>query len=280
MEVTPPADPRFRMRLSALAGAARSRPFACSILILTLTLSLFAHIAPKTIAHPSSDPISVEQNADTADPISVEQVPDASSEPLSVEQIADTLSARIQDVRDVSATVSFVQVSERDGSRMEGEVRLAAIFPDLVRATWNKPDYLSGVIWILDSENNMFTQYIPVSGEAARLPLDETLEDQSALPFATPEDLFTLPPQDRFDLTIVDEANPDLVTVQAKSKGGDQTYLLLVDTSKWLVTQFQTLNAKGAVNFSAIARDIQINQSLQAAELRRLPPGVIERSFP
>lgn len=206
------------------------------------------------------------------------------SESLSVEQIADTLNARIQEVHDVSATVSFVQVAVRDGSRTEGEVRLAAIFPDLVRATWLKPEYLAGVIWILDAENNLFTQYIPVSGEATRLPLNETLEDQTALPLTTPDDLFTLPPQDQFDLTIVDsdsgDADPHHVHIRATSKDVDHSYLLLVDTSKWLVTRFQSLTAKGTIDFSAEARDIHINQSLQAADLRRLPPGAIERSYP
>jgi len=207
--------------------------------------------------------------------------PAATEDAVSVDTIAAALNARIQDVRDVSATVRFVQVSERDGSRMEGEVHLAAIFPDLVRATWIKPDYLSGVIWIMDSENNMFTQYIPVSGEAARHPLDEALQDQAALPFATPRDLFTLPPQDRYELRIVEDdlTNPHLVKIQATSKEAGQAYYLVVDTDKWLVTQFQTLNAKGVVNFSAEARDIRINQSLQAADLRRLPAGVIERSY-
>lgn len=241
----------------ACAAQIAIRPLFLVLLALTLTLGLSAHA-----------------RAEKAGP--------AEDSTISIDQIADTLTARIQDVRDMSARVSFVQVSERDGSRMEGEVHLAAIFPNLVRATWIKPDYLSGVIWILDSENNTFTQYIPVSGEAARHPLDKALEDQAALPFAAPQDLFTLPPTDQFDLVIVDEVqtNPHQVMVRATSKEINQAYLLLVDTSKWLVTQFQTLNAKGAVNFSAEARDIQVNQSLQAADLRRLPPGVIERSFP
>jgi len=205
----------------------------------------------------------------------------ASADLITLDQIADALEAHVQEVRDVSATVSFVQVAARDGSRMEGEVELAAIFPNLVRATWIKPDYLAGVVWILDAERNQFTQYLPASGEATRLPLDKTLEQQGALPFTAPQDLFTLPPRDRFDLAVVGGGeSPHLVQVQAKSKDAHQAYLLLVDTSKWLVTRFQSLNAKGTVEFSAEARNIQVNQSLEAADLRRLPPGTIERSYP
>src|SRR5690606_13629168 len=59
---------------------------------------------------------------------------------LTLERIHDELSQHIARVRDLTARVSFVQVSPRDGSKIEGELELAAIVPDLARATWVKPE--------------------------------------------------------------------------------------------------------------------------------------------
>src|SRR5690554_4636195 len=71
---------------------------------------------------------------------------------FTVEYITEQLAERFEEVHDITANITYIQVSSRDGSKSEGQLQLLAIFPDLVRATWVKPDLLSGILWIADTE--------------------------------------------------------------------------------------------------------------------------------
>lgn len=201
-----------------------------------------------------------------------------------VDFIVERLNHRIEQVKDLSATISFVRVSARDGSRMEGTIRLEAVFPSVIRATFLRPELWEGALFILDAETNTFTQYWPTTGQADLFALDETLKEvggSRALVPVTPEDLFTLPSPEEFDLKIVEVRKGngrEYAVVEATAKAGAaERYRLWVDTLDWLVTHIETLGSDGRVKDSADATEIKINQGLPAAPLRALPPGTVVR---
>ena len=135
-----------------------------------------------------------------------------------MDRIHHELREQVARVRDIKATVSLTQVSPRDGSKSEGELQLAAIFPDLARATWTKPEIYAGVFYIIDVQANLYTEYVPATGEAHRLPLDHVLSGQPYIQL-TPDQLFSLPPAERFDLdletvTEMDEASYAVVSAK------------------------------------------------------------------
>ncbi len=202
---------------------------------------------------------------------------------LTIEYIAQKLETRIQDVIDITADIAFVQVSPRNGSRSEGELQLKALFPDLVRAAWTSPDFLSGLLWILDVQRDRFTQYQPTTGEARHLPLSDVIADQTLIPI-TPEQLFTLPSNDQYALEIEQqppsEADQPVAIVRAVDTLSGKTFRVWVDLQDWIVTRIESLNASGRVELSAWVQEIHINQGLTAAELRGLPPGTVERHMP
>ena len=178
--------------------------------------------------------------------------------------------------------VSFTQISERDGSKSEGELQLAAIFPDLVRATWTKPEIYAGVFYILDAQANVYTEYVPATGEAHRLPLDQILADQPLVQL-NPDQIFSLPPADQFHLQLesVTEANGiSYAVISATEKSTGQAYRVWVDTERWLVTRMQMLSPEGTVQALAEVLELHINQGVDAAALRVLPPGTIQLNYP
>lgn len=203
---------------------------------------------------------------------------------LTLERIHQELEQHVARVRDVKATVSFVQISERDGSKSEGELQLAAIFPDLVKATWTKPEIYAGVFYIIDVPANVYIEYVPATGEAHRLPLDRVLAEQPLVQIQlNPDQLFSLPPAEQFqlDLESVSEANGiTYAVVSATERATGQKYRVWVDTQQWLVTRMQMLSPAGDVQVTAEVLDLQINQGIDAAALRRLPPGTIQRIYP
>lgn len=208
--------------------------------------------------------------------------PEAASEGIEIDFVAEMLKERIDEVRDVSAIVTFFNVSARNGSRDEGRVHLAAIFPDLIRVTFIQPEFFSGVFYILDSERNLFTQYAPATGEAQHHRLDETLSQSLPIQI-TPEQLFTLPPEDLFDLAVVEASTApgeSYALVEALHKESGARYQVRVDLERRLVTEIASFHADGGIAFMAEASAIIVNQGLSAAVLRQLPAGTIERSFP
>lgn len=208
---------------------------------------------------------------------STESGPETTS--LTLQDIAGQLSDRLATVADVSVLVSFTQFSNRDGSKNEGELQLEAVLPHLIRATWTKPEIYSGVFFILDSQANQYIEYIPAMAEAHIRPLDQVLDQQTPIQIS-PEQLFTLPPAENFDLTLVTaDTTTDTATVQAVEHASGQTYLITVDTARWFITRIEERNPDGQVVRIAEATDFRINQDLNAASLKRLPPGTIERTY-
>lgn len=205
------------------------------------------------------------------------------AEAYTVDHIVEQLSNRVEQVQDLSATISFVRISARDGSKTEGTIRLEAVFPDVIRATFLRPELWEGALFILDAEQNAFTQYWPTTGQADVFALDETLKEVGgprALIPLTPEDLFTLPSPEEFDLEIVEIANHDareFAVVEATPKVGGDRYRLWVDTLDWLVTRIESIGPDGKVKDSADATGIKINESIPKAPLRALPPGSVVR---
>lgn len=201
---------------------------------------------------------------------------------ITLERIHHELERHVAQVRDVNATVSFTQISPRDGSKSEGELQLAAIFPDLVRATWTKPEIYAGVFYIIDVQANAYIEYVPATGEAHRLPLDQILAEQPLVQI-NPDQIFSLPPADQFDLDLesVSETNGIVhAVVSATENATGQMYRIWVDTERWLVTRMQMLSPTGTVQAVAEVLDLKINQGVDAAALRRLPPGTIQRTYP
>lgn len=232
---------------------------------LAVLLALFTAVPGLSQAPTSEDqPIAAQSDDDS----------------LTLEQIIDELAVHLSQVRDVTATlnVSFM----RDDSEVKGELALAAIFPDLIRATWVQPEFYSGMFYILDAEEETYTEYWPAIGEARKLPLYEVLDNQSPIPL-TPDQLFSLPSQDEFNLELSQVENGGEVVyalVTAVDKQTGETFRVWVDTEKWIVTQVESLSPEGRVELSAKAVDIEINQDLNEAFLRRLPPGTVQRRFP
>lgn len=204
--------------------------------------------------------------------------------PITLERIHRELEQHVAQVRDVKATISFVQISERDGSKSEGELQLAAIFPDLVKATWTKPEIYAGVFYIVDVPANVYIEYVPATGEAHRLPLDRVLAEQPLVQIQlNPDQLFSLPPADQFDLQLEAVSEADGITyavVSATERTSGQKYRIWVDTQQWLVTRMQMLSPAGNVQTTAEVLDLELNQGIDAAALRRLPPGTIQRTYP
>lgn len=199
---------------------------------------------------------------------------------LTVDTIAQKLAQRVQDVHDLSATVTFVQISARNGARSEGEMHLKALFPDLVRVTWHNPEMLRGLVWIVDTQAGRFTQYEPTTGEARHHPLSDVLADGFALPL-TPEQLFALPDNEQFQLELVeasDEGEAPFAVVQAVDTLSQKMYRIWVDLTDWLVTRMESFNASGQIELAAQVEALHINQGLTASQVRALPPGTIERS--
>lgn len=201
---------------------------------------------------------------------------------LTVDYIAEKLAARVQNVIDLSATVAFTQTSSRNGARSDGEIQLQAIFPGLVRAAWTNPDILRGLLWILDTHNDRFTQYEPSTGEARHHPLSEILADYPPLPL-TPEQLFSLPSSEQYELEVAEQSSEGerpYAMVRAVDKKTKSEYRVWVDITDWMVTRVESLNSGGAVQVSAWVREIHMNLGLSAADIRALPPGTIERPMP
>lgn len=205
------------------------------------------------------------------------------AEAYTVEHIVEQLSNRVEQVQDLSATISFTRISARDGSKTEGIIRLEAVFPDVIRATFLRPELWEGALFILDAEQNTFTQYWPTTGQADLFALDEVLKEVGgprALIPLTPEDLFTLPSPEEFDLEIAEIASHnerEYAVVEATPKVGGDRYRLWVDTLDWLVTRIESIGPGGSVKDAADATGIQINQGILTSPLRALPPGSIVR---
>ena len=239
---------------------------------------LVAALAAAFAAFFAGTPLARAENA----PAPAPQAEVPPPQPLTIEGIAERLAVRFRDVDDITARIQFVQVSPRDGSRSQGELLLQAIFPDLARAAWLKPDFLSGIVWILDTQRNRFTQYEPTTGAARHHPLSEVMADQALIPLA-PEQLFSLPSEDYFALSVEElpaDAAPAQAVVRAVDTRSGKVYRIWVDTAEWLVTRIESLTADGRVELSAWAAEIHINRGLTKAELRQLPPGTKEISLP
>lgn len=261
----PPSRPGglSRCHLSAPIGIAK----------VVLFIACFAGIALL------SSPVRASADADQGNASSA-----SASEELKIEYIAERLAARFKDVSDVTATISFVQVSPRDGSRSQGQMLLQAIFPDLARAAWIKPDFLSGIVWILDMQRNRFTQYEPTTGAARHHPLDEVLSEQTLIPLA-PEQLFSLPSLERFSLeveAVTEEGDQGrrLAAVHAVNLESGRRARFWVDIDDWLVVRIESLTASGTLELAAWTEHVEINKGLTRSELRSLPPGTAEISLP
>jgi len=201
---------------------------------------------------------------------------------ITLERIQAELSEHVSRVKDVTAKVSFVQRSPRDGSMIEGELEIAAIFPDLARATWTKPEIYAGVFYILDAQANLYIEYVPATGEAHRLPLDQVLAGQQLIQISA-DQIFSLPSAEQYFLELTSVIQLDGVryaVVQATEKATSQVFRVWVDTGRWLVTRMQSVTPKGEIQATAEVLDVRVNQGLEAASLRRLPPGTIQRSYP
>lgn len=260
----------------------KARPAAAWVFALAVSVGSFWLQAPQAGALPLEPAVHPPVGEEA--PHHRPQGSDASHAhaELTLERIHDELSQHIARVRDLTARVSFVQVSPRDGSKIEGELELAAIVPDLARATWVKPEIYAGVFYILDAQANQYIEYVPATGEAHRMPLDQILAGQPLVRIA-PEQIFSLPPAEQFILELTDVAQVDGVryaVVQATDKASGQVYRVWVDTGRWLVTRMQALTPKGDIQASAEVLEIRVNEGLEATALRRLPPGTIQRSFP
>src|SRR5690606_29190476 len=162
-------------------------------------------------------------------------------------------------------------------SRSQGQMLLQAIFPDLARAAWIKPDFLSGIVWILDMQRNRFTQYEPTTGAARHHPLDEVLSEQTLIPLA-PEQLFSLPSLERFSLeveAVTEEGDQGrrLAAVHAVNLESGRRARFWVDIDDWLVVRIESLTASGTLELAAWTEHVEINKGLTRSELRSLPPG-------
>lgn len=240
---------------------------------------------------PAGEPVTTAEKQTREDSVAVAggSVPDparaGAPEPIgeiTLDRIHEELREQVSRVRDIKARVSITQISPRDGSKSEGELQLAAIFPDLARATWTKPEIYAGVFYIIDVQANLYTEYVPATGEAHRLPLDQVLSGQSYLQL-TPDQLFSLPPAERFQLdleTVTELDSASYAVVSAKEYNSDKTYRIWVDTDRWLVSRMQMLSPDGKVQAHVEVLDLEINQGLDAAALRLLPPGTVQRSYP
>lgn len=198
---------------------------------------------------------------------------------LTVEYIAENLAARMQSVIDISANVSFTQVSPRNGSRSDGEIQIKAIFPNLVRAVWMSPDLLRGLLWIVDTQNDRFTQYEPTTGEARHHLLSDVVKDVPLLPLS-PDQIFSLPSTEQFNLEIAEaslEGDDPFAVVRAVDKRSSSEYRVRVDLSDWMVLQIESISPTGTVELSAQVEKVHINMGLTATDIRALPPGTIER---
>lgn len=217
-----------------------------------------------------------------ADDLPLDLKPYESEPGITLERIHAELSEHLSRVTDITARVSFVQRSPRDGSKTEGELELAAIFPDLARATWTKPEIYAGVFYILDAQANLYIEYVPATGEAHRLPLDQVLAGQPLVQIS-PDQIFALPSAEQFllELAGVTQLNgSEYAVVNATEKASGQLYRVWVDTGRWLVTRVQSVTPQGEILATAEVLDINVNQGLEAAALRRLPPGTVQRSYP
>ncbi len=205
------------------------------------------------------------------------------AEGYTVDHIVEQLNYRVAQVQDLSATISFVRIGARDGSRTEGTVRIEAVFPHVIRATFLGPPLWEGVVFILDAERNTLTQYTPTTGQADVYALDEMLRDlggtREIIP-VRPEDLFTLPSPDEFNLAVVEvkaENGREYAVVDAAAKAGAERYRLWVDTVDWIVTRIESMGSDGKVKDAADAIEVKINQGISAPPLRTLPPGATVR---
>lgn len=270
----------------------RWRPWAIgltwiAIVILSAPLA-FSEALPLS---PTGEPVTAAEKQARGDSAAApgssvaDPVRPGAPEPLdeiTLERIHQELREQVGRVRDIKARVSITQISPRDGSKSEGELQLAAIFPDLARATWTKPEIYAGVFYIIDVQANLYTEYVPATGEAHRLPLDQVLSGQSYIQL-TPDQLFSLPPAERFELdleTVTELDSASYAVVSAKEYDSDKTYRIWVDTDRWLVSRMQMLSPDGKVQALVEVLDLEINQGLDAAALRLLPPGTVQRSYP
>src|SRR5690606_35718486 len=118
-------------------------------------------------------------------------------------------------------------------------------------------------------ELGRFTQYQPATGEAMHQPLDSILGDMKAQIPLTPEDLFSLPSSEQYDLDVTDLVTQDdgasWAVVRAVDNQTGQTFRVWVDLNDWLVTQVERLTPEGRVEVTAKAHSIQLNQGLTAA---------------
>jgi len=142
---------------------------------------------------------------------------------------------------------------------------------------------LCGVFYIIDVQANLYTEYVPATGEAHRLPLDQVLSGQSYTSSSRPTSFFRCPPAERFELdleTVTELDSASYAVVSAKEYDSDKTYRIWVDTDRWLVSRMQMLSPDGKVQALVEVLDLEINQGLDAAALRLLPPGTVQRSYP
>lgn len=200
-----------------------------------------------------------------------------------VDYIVEHLNQRVEQMRDLSAVISWVRIGARDGSRTEGSVRIEAVFPHVIRATFLGPSLWEGVVYILDAEQNALTEYIPTTGQANVYALDEVLRDlggtRAIIP-VSPEELFTLPSPDEFHLAVVDvkeENGREYAVVDAASKAGAERYRLWVDTVDWIVTRIESIGSDGNLKEAADAIEVKMNQGITEAPLRALPAGAVVR---
>lgn len=237
-----------------------------------------SHSVPEAPADPEGQP-DLEVQPTTESPLALEpqNTPESRGE-LTLDDISARLERQLETAFDVIAQVKFVQIAA-DGSKNEGILRLEAIFPDLVRATWIKPEIYEGVFFILDFDHNTYTEYIPATGEAFKHPLDQILDQQSPIPLR-PQQFFSLPSTTEFDLSLTGVDHEEgYAAIQAVERATGRVYDIRVDTERWLATRIEGRTPDGRVEY-AEAFDIQINQDLNAASLRLLPPGTVERSYP
>lgn len=194
-----------------------------------------------------------------------------------IDTILASLQDRFADVKDIVGVVDLQQFSA-DGSIVNGQTRVQACLPNLLRLSFVKPETFAGTLYVLDRKTNQVMQYSPITDQVMVSSIDQVLSERFVP--TTVEQLFSLPSTDDYDLAVFDtekNGKQKLVGVWAQAKEDSQApfFHFWIDEGSWIIARMHVFDAQGQRLFTMVLRDVETNQNLREAQLRRMPPGAV-----
>lgn len=270
----------------------RGKPQRLPLLAMVFVLVLLgaAAVMPPLLAQ-SADDINTENVPEDELKPEVTQAEEPGDGLPTFEQLRDLVTERLAELKDVSGVVTLVSYSG-NGPR-QAELEVQAVLPSVVRATFLKPDWWIGSVFVLDHAEHRLYQYTPVYDmvqcsvpEQFLAQFGINLDIERLFGVQMTDDLANLEvvrmeTRNGIEHAVVKGIVPESLeesidTVQESVQGAlgnlgvdvNHTVYLWVDMENLVVTKFEDYSPDGKLVLSMDTRNVRLDTGLTASGLK------------